>query len=67
MPCLADLLTLQRVPAPTFGLLTSVDPAPAATAGWLALGQRLGWTEWAGMTAVASPNTIGVLAPQETR
>ncbi|MFG2725899.1 DMT family transporter [Streptomyces canus] len=67
VPYLADLFTLRRVPAPAFGLFMSVNPVLAATVGWAVLGQRLDWTEWAGMTAVVSANAIGILASRETR
>ena len=62
VPCLADLFTLRRVPAPAFGLFMSVNPALAAVVGWVVLGQRLDWTEWAGMTAVVAANALVILA-----
>ncbi|GAA2356727.1 EamA family transporter [Streptomyces cuspidosporus] len=62
VPYLADLFTLRRVPAPAFGLFMSVNPVLAAVVGWIVLGQRLGWTEWAGMGAVVAANALGITA-----
>lgn len=61
VPYLADLFTLRRVPAPAFGLFMSVNPVLAAVVGWIVLGQALGWTEWAGMTAVVLANALSIL------
>ncbi|MEU1662028.1 EamA family transporter [Streptomyces sparsogenes] len=62
VPYLADLFTLRRVPAPAFGLFMSVNPVLAAVVGWIVLGQRLGWTEWAGMGAVVAANALSITA-----
>lgn len=62
VPYLADLFTLRRVPAPAFGLFMSVNPVLAAVVGWIVLGQALGWTEWAGMTAVVLANALSILS-----
>ncbi|MEU6372816.1 EamA family transporter [Streptomyces sp. NPDC046909] len=60
VPYLADLFTLRRVPAPAFGLFMSVNPVLAAVVGWVALGQRLGWPEWAGIGAVVTANALSI-------
>ncbi|MER5296732.1 EamA family transporter [Streptomyces pharetrae] len=62
VPYLADLLTLRRVPANTFGLFMSVDPVPAALVGRLALGEGLGAWEWAGIAAVVTANAVNMAA-----
>ncbi|MEU1791811.1 EamA family transporter [Streptomyces sparsogenes] len=62
VPYLADLFTLRRVAAPAFGLFMSVNPVLAAVVGWIVLGQRLGWTEWAGMGAVVAANALSITA-----
>lgn len=62
VPYLADLFTLRRVPAAAFGLFMSVNPVLAAVVGWVALGEGLGWMEWAGITAVVAANALRVLA-----
>ncbi|MEV0470206.1 EamA family transporter [Streptomyces prunicolor] len=61
VPYLADLFTLRRVPAPAFGLFMSVNPVLAAVVGWIGLGQRLGWAEWAGIGAVVTANALSIL------
>ncbi|WP_433447795.1 EamA family transporter [Streptomyces sp. CA-142005] len=60
VPYLADLLTLRKVPAQTFGLFMSVNPVLAAVVGWVVLGQSLGVPEWAGIAAVVAANTVSI-------
>ena len=43
----------RRVPAKVFGVWMSMQPAVAALAGLLLLGQRLSLAEWAGIACVA--------------
>ncbi|WP_427917722.1 EamA family transporter [Streptomyces sp. cg40] len=65
VPYLADLFTLRRVPAPAFGLFMSVNPVLAAVVGWIGLGQRLGWAEWAGIGAVVTANALSILTSRD--
>ena len=67
VPYLADLLTLRRVPAQTFGLFMSVNPVLAALVGWIVLSQRLGWIEWTAIAAVVCANTLSILTSGEGR
>ncbi|MEU9332751.1 EamA family transporter [Streptomyces sp. NPDC048290] len=60
VPYLADLFTLRRVPAQTFGLFMSVNPVLAALVGLLVLGQGLGAAEWAGIGAVVAANALSM-------
>ncbi len=60
VPCLADLFTLRRVPAPAFGLFMSVNPVLASLVGWVVLGQSLDRAEWTGIGAVVAANALGV-------
>ncbi|MEV5310925.1 EamA family transporter [Streptomyces sp. NPDC052610] len=62
VPYLADLLTLRRVPAQTFGLFMSVNPVLAAVVGWIVLGEGLGGWEWAGIGAVVTANAVSMTA-----
>ncbi|MEU6198881.1 EamA family transporter [Streptomyces sp. NPDC047061] len=62
VPYLADLLTLRKVPAQTFGLFMSVNPVLAAVVGWAVLGQGLGVPEWAGIGAVVAANAVSISA-----
>jgi inner membrane transporter RhtA len=65
VPYLADLFTLRRVPAPAFGLFMSVNPVLAAVVGWIGLGQRLGWAEWAGIGAIVAANALSILTSRD--
>jgi inner membrane transporter RhtA len=60
VPYLADMFTLRRVPAQSFGLFMSVNPVLAALVGWIGLGQGLGWTEWAAVAAIVGANTLSI-------
>ncbi|MFG2942954.1 DMT family transporter [Streptomyces sp. NPDC048282] len=60
VPYLADLLTLRKIPAQTFGLFMSVNPVLAAVVGWVVLGQSLGLPEWAAIGAVVAANTVSL-------
>ncbi|WP_369244068.1 DMT family transporter [Streptomyces sp. R41] len=67
VPYLADLLTLRRVPAQTFGLFMSVNPVLAAVVGWIVLSQRLGWVEWTAVATVVCANALSILTSREGR
>lgn len=43
LPYSLELSALRRLPAPVFSVLLSLEPAFAAAAGWLLLGQTFGW------------------------
>ncbi|MCX5376788.1 DMT family transporter [Streptomyces sp. NBC_00091] len=45
LPYTLELLALRRLPAPTFAILMSLEPAIAATAGFLILGQAMSWPD----------------------
>jgi inner membrane transporter RhtA len=47
-----DLLALRRLPTTVFGVLTSLNPAVAAVAGFAVLGDRLSAAALAGMAGV---------------
>ena len=52
IPYSLELEALRRLPANVFGVLMSLEPAAAAIAGLIVLGQVLGANEWAGMALV---------------
>jgi inner membrane transporter RhtA len=56
IPYSLELEALRRLPARVFGVLMSLEPAVAALAGFVVLGQDLGVREWAaiGLVVVAS-------------
>ena len=52
VPYSLELEALRRLPANVFGVLMSLEPAAAAVAGLIVLGQVLKANEWAGMALV---------------
>ncbi|AXG79512.1 EamA family transporter [Streptomyces paludis] len=52
LPYTLELLALRRMPAPTFAILMSLEPAIAATAGFLVLHQALSVTDALAITLV---------------
>jgi inner membrane transporter RhtA len=52
VPYSLELEALRRLPAHVFGVLMSLEPAAAAIAGLIVLGQVLKPNEWAGMALV---------------
>ena len=48
-----ELSALRRIPTRVFGILMSVEPATAALAGWVVLGQGLGWRGAAALLMVS--------------
>lgn len=52
LPYTLELLALRRMPAPTFAILMSLEPAIAATAGFLILHQALAVTDALAITLV---------------
>ena len=52
IPYSLDLEALRRLPANVFGVLMSLEPAVAALAGLIVLGQDLGAREWGAIALV---------------
>ncbi|MGC4085575.1 MAG: EamA family transporter [Vicinamibacterales bacterium] len=61
LPYSLEMVALRRLSAKTYGTLTSLEPALAALAGLVLLGERLNATQWMGIAAVmiASIGTLG--------
>ncbi|MFB7502189.1 EamA family transporter [Streptomyces broussonetiae] len=66
LPYTLELLALRRLPASTFAILMSLEPATAATAGFLILGQSLSATEAAAIALVIAAS-IGAVRTQVGR
>ncbi|MEV5733707.1 EamA family transporter [Streptomyces sp. NPDC052292] len=66
LPYTLELLALRRLPAHTFAVLMSLEPAIAATAGFLILGQALSVTQAAAIALVIAA-TIGAVRTQVGR
>lgn len=58
LPYSLELLALRRLSAQIFGILLSLEPAVAALAGLVVLGQRLGPTQLVGMALVVSASVV---------
>ncbi len=67
LPYSLELLALRRLAAAVFGILLSLEPAVAALAGLVVLGQRLAPLQIAGLGLVvlASAIVMGVKRPEE--
>jgi inner membrane transporter RhtA len=58
LPYSLELLALRRLSARVFGILLSIEPAAAALAGLLVLGQRLDWVQLVGMGLVVAASAL---------
>jgi inner membrane transporter RhtA len=63
IPFLVDLFALRRVPTQFFGLFMSVNPVLAALVGFVVLGQRLAWLDWAAIAAIAGAMVVASVGP----
>ncbi|GGJ31640.1 EamA family transporter [Streptomyces brasiliensis] len=66
LPYTLELLALRRLPASTFAILMSLEPAIAATAGFLILGQSLSATQAAAIALVIAAS-MGAVRTQVGR
>ncbi|MFG3550219.1 DMT family transporter [Streptomyces sp. NPDC047725] len=66
LPYTLELLALRRLPAPTFAILMSLEPAIAATAGFLILDQSLSAPQ-AGAIALVIAASMGAVRTQVGR
>ncbi|MFF5498256.1 DMT family transporter [Streptomyces aquilus] len=66
LPYTLELIALRRLPASTFAILMSLEPAIAATAGFLVLSQALSATEAAAIALVIAAS-MGVVLTQTGR
>jgi inner membrane transporter RhtA len=66
IPYSLELESLRRIPARVFGVLMSLEPAVAALAGFVVLGQALGATEFAaiGLVVAASAGASAAAEPR---
>ncbi|GBQ83770.1 transporter EamA [Gluconacetobacter johannae DSM 13595] len=61
LPYTLEMLALKRLQAREFGILTSLDPAVAALAGLVLLGEYLSPAQWAGILCIVTASVGGVL------
>jgi inner membrane transporter RhtA len=62
LPYSLETEALRRLPANVFGVLMSVEPAVAAIAGWVILGQRLGARDVVAIALVTAASVTVVRA-----
>ena len=62
VPYSLELLALRRIDTRVFGILLSLDPAVAAVAGLLILGEALGAMELLGMALVVAASVLVVVS-----
>ena len=66
LPFSLEMYALRRLPRQTFGVLLSVEPAVAALAGFLVLGETLTPSQWLGIACVVLAS-VGSAAAQGRR
>ncbi|MFD7610370.1 DMT family transporter [Streptomyces sp. NPDC059828] len=66
LPYTLELLALRRLPAQTFAVLMSLEPAVAATAGFLLLDQALSWADVLAIALVIAAS-MGAVRTQTRR
>ncbi|RRJ96528.1 threonine/homoserine exporter RhtA [Opitutaceae bacterium TAV4] len=66
LPYTLEMMAMTRLPARTFGVLMSIEPALGALAGMLFLGELLTPTQWAAIGAIilASAGSTATAAPK---
>ena len=64
IPYSLELMSLRTLSPDTFAVLTCLSPVIAALAGWLVLGQQLGW---AGYLAIVLVTIASIGAVRSTR
>jgi inner membrane transporter RhtA len=62
IPYTLELFALKRMPAATFGILVSLEPAVGALAALLVIGETIGGREWIGIAAVVAASIGSTLA-----
>ena len=67
IPYSLDLEALRRLPANVFGVLMSLEPAVAALAGLVVLGQDLALREWAAIALVVVASAGATAVPARAR
>lgn len=67
LPFTLDLLTMKKIPAKTFSVLQSLQPAFGALSGLLFLGEMLSGSQWAAIACVVTASTGAALTAQESK
>ena len=67
LPYSLEMIALPRLPAKTFGTLMSIEPAFAALAGLVLLGERLALQQWIGIGAIIAASAGTTLTAARVR
>jgi inner membrane transporter RhtA len=67
LPYTLEMVALTRMPARTFGVLMSIEPAFGAVAGWALLHERLTLLQWAAIALVIIASIGTTFGPAEPR
>jgi inner membrane transporter RhtA len=67
IPYSLELEALRRIPAGIFGVLMSLEPAVAALAGLVILGEVLGAREWSGIALIVAASAGAARGPSVSR
>jgi inner membrane transporter RhtA len=62
LPYSLEMVALTRMPARTYGTLTSLEPAVGAIVGLAVLGETLSGTQWAGIAAIGAASIGAALS-----
>lgn len=65
IPCSLEMFALRRLPAKSFGILTSGEPAVGAIMGMLLLGEALPFVMWLGIAAIVIASVGTTLSVRE--
>jgi inner membrane transporter RhtA len=60
-PYSLEMLALRRLPSHVFGLVVSASPAVASLIGFVMLGERLSWVQWAAIACIVCASAGGAL------
>lgn len=67
IPYTMEMIALRELPARTFGILMSLEPAVAAVAGWVFLHERLSPRQWVAVALVIAASTGSTLSSSRTK
>ena len=65
LPYCLEMMALKRLPARTFGVLMSMEPAIAAISGFIILGERLSTPQWCAVACIMLASAGSVLGSRK--
>jgi inner membrane transporter RhtA len=67
IPYSIEMMALRRIPAKTFGIFMSLEPALAACSGFVILGERLTSLQWSAILSVIVASTGSSMTSRQPR